>query len=1208
MIGRRTFYTRVCCPGAAFALVAGITLIDSPSIEAQQRVAVDTVRGDVIARDSVPIARAHVRVTGEDGVPRQALTDSSGGYSLVVKGSGVYELRVRAFGYMPLTVVVERARDRVSAGSRIERNLQLNPIPITLAGVRVVAAASARVVAAPGDRSAQWLSFLNESLPLDPGDISATAALQPGVTRIGADGTRVSIAGQSPDQNRTTIDGASANSPSLPSEGVRSAGVISNSYDVSRGHFSGGELAATTISGTNLWGGALGITSNASGLQYGGLRGGLSRNTQQLKVSGGAGGPLVRDRLFIYSALDVSRSTSPASGLALLDSSALRQLGVSTDSAHRLLRIAEQVGISFLAPSSIAQRASEFASVLARVDYALTDHTSLMMRLDGRRSRFSGLGSSPLTLSSAENSLEGKDAGVLAKLTSATGYWANELRVYRTTGSVTTGKTQSIPAGQVEVISDPGSGALTPSFLSVGGAPFAANQHHSLLEFADDLGRETESGKHRLHGGLLIQFETVSAMTVANPSGSYVFNSLADLANGNPTSFTRNLAAAAGTVRRQYAATYLSDIWHPANTVWLTYGLRFDGVNYGSRPALLNTVRALAPDARGGIPSELVLSPRVGFRFDVPSRGNWTLDGGIGRFAGTTPLDPLAAAWNETGANRSILTCIGAAAPAPTWREFATDPGTIPSSCTGGPSVYSSVAPSVTLFSPHFHAPQTWRASLGANGTIIATWGVMVDALLVHGTNTRSAVDRNLTRDPVFTLSDENGRPAYVSRSVIEPTTGSIAPSASRLNAALGPVLELGSAGQSWTGEITAGVSGFIRGKTLLSLYYTYARSRFLEGGVPAPGVYDATTAGNPMRLEWTDSPFTPRHAIQVMLSRGIARMRLSAIGRLSSGLPFTPIVGNDINGDGFANDRAFVFDPANAVDTTLGRSMERLRTTSSNDINTCLLRQAGHIAGSGSCHTPWSPALDLRAEIFALGNINSRRLIVTLTAANVTAGLDYWLHGADNLRGWGEYPVPDATLLQVSSFDPVRGAFSYTVNPHFGQQLVAAAPRLPFQLTLQARVTVGSDPRYQPLLNAITAGLGSAREGARAWLAQYVHNVPAAVLELAATDTSVLNLTLTQRAELQLQSDSLRPQFGAAVDALTAAVMERGPVTAIRQARLQQRTELVEWLASVALERTRQILTPVQFSKLPGWLIMPPTPTQLQHPRFTTTAQGEGP
>lgn len=1191
-----------------FALLLAFAPLLGRAAHAQQSVTTDTLRGQVTEQNGIPIAFAHVRVAGEDGRRHGVLTDSAGHYAVVVNGNGIYELRVTMFGYVPLTVVVQRpaivdvAGGR--SGARIERDVRMSAIPVSLATVSVVAAPSTRSVAAPGDRGARWLSALSESLPVDLGEIGATASLQPGVSRVGPNGSDLSVLGQSPDQNHTTVDGASSTGSSLPAEGVRSSGVVANSYDVSRRQFSGGELTATTISGTNIWGGALAVSGNVPALEYGSLPGSPSRSATALRVSSGGGGPVIRDRAFVYGALDVTHSTSPRAGLELLDPAALERLNISPDSAARMLAIANTLGV--YSPNATADRQvqSDFANAFARADYVLTEHHSLMVRVDGRRSRQTGLASAPLTLSPSGGDLQTRDAGILTKLTSTAGSWANDLSIYRTSGRTTTSATRSGPAGEVQVLSAAANGAVAPSIMNFGGSSFAIDQHHTLLEVADDVVRETANGTHRFHAGIMSQSETMSSADAANLNGAFTFNSLGDLAAGRPASFTRNVGAGTGTIRRDYTAGFASDIWHPNERLWLTYGLRMDGTRYGKRAALAGAVDSLAPDARGQLPSDLSLTPRIGFRYDIPSRAGWTVDGGVGGFAGVTRLAPLAALWRETGTGGAMLTCIGPAAPTPDWRAYGVDPATIPSTCVGGSELFSSVAPSAEVFGKNFRSPRTWRASIGLNGNFTPVWGVMVDALLLRGMDYPSAIDRNLSSTPRLALPDENGRLAYVTATDIDPATGGIAPAASRIDPMLGSLVELGSSGKAWTGELSAGVTG-----PRLSLYYTYTRSRMLEGGVPAPGVYDATTAGNPSQLEWHDGAFAPRHTLQMMASGGIAsRVRLTAIGRLSSGLPFTPMVASDINGDGFANDRAFVFDPATTADPALAAAMNRLRETASPGIAACLRGQAGRIAGPGSCQTSWTPSLDLRAELYAVGNINSRRLMLTLTASNVTAGVDYLLHGPDHLRGWGEYPTPDATLLQARGFDPARRAFNYVLNPHFGQPLETGLQRLPFRLTLQARITFGSDPRYQPMLSAITAGMGSSSQSVRSWLARYVHNIPSAVLQIAGTDTTALKLTLQQRVALQTVSDSLSPAFASAVTALAAAVLERGPMTVVRRAHLQERSATVESLVHTSLERTRQILTPDQFAQLPGWLVRPPTGTRLQRPEFTTTVQSEGP
>ena len=44
----------------------------------------------------------------------------------------------------------------------------------------------------------------------------------------------------------------------------------------------------------------------------------------------------------------------------------------------------------------------------------------------------------------------------------------------------------------------------------------------------------------------------------------------------------------------------------------------------------------------------------------------------------------------------------------------------------------------------------------------------------------------------------------------------------------------------------------------------------------------------------------------------------------VESGALFTPMIAGDVNGDGYLNDRAFVFDPARTADTALPRRCDR--------------------------------------------------------------------------------------------------------------------------------------------------------------------------------------------------------------------------------------------------------------------------------------------
>src|SRR5439155_1450829 len=86
-------------------------------------------------------------------------------------------------------------------------------------------------------------------------DLNTLATLAPGVVGIGeTDSTSgaFSVAGQRSTANTITLDGLSFGSGNVPQDALRTTRVVTSTYDVARGQFSGGLVASTTRSGTNV--------------------------------------------------------------------------------------------------------------------------------------------------------------------------------------------------------------------------------------------------------------------------------------------------------------------------------------------------------------------------------------------------------------------------------------------------------------------------------------------------------------------------------------------------------------------------------------------------------------------------------------------------------------------------------------------------------------------------------------------------------------------------------------------------------------------------------------------------------------------------------------------------------------------------------------------------------------------------------------------
>ena len=129
--------------------------------------------------------------------------------------------------------------------------------------------------------------------------------------------------------------------------------------------------------------------------------------------------------------------------------------------------------------------------------------------------------------------------------------------------------------------------------------------------------------------------------------------------------------------------------------------------------------------------------------------------------------------------------------------------------------------------------------------------------------------------------------------------------------------------------------------------------------------------------------------------------------GSFRSGTPYTPIVGGDINGDGYANDRAFIFDPAKTADPALAAGMRALLATGSRSARDCLESQLGKVAARNSCEGPWTSTANLTFSFNPVKVRMPQRANLSFQISNPLGAADVLLHGEDHLHGWGQPFIP---------------------------------------------------------------------------------------------------------------------------------------------------------------------------------------------------------
>lgn len=1169
-------------------LFALLFIVSLPiSLRAQ---AMSQLRGRITTIESGAIFGARVQVTPDSGVTRETKTDSAGWYHVEVPGhSSSFVISVEAIGLQSATHVIS------STDIAAPLDFVLTRPPIVLPAIRVRAphleTGVGRWTPGSSDRSRGSSEFRRR--PMETDDAAALAEMSGGSESFTPSGGGISLTGQAPAQTHVMLDGASGNGTILPREAISSVAVVTNSYDVARGEFTGGNLDVRTQSAGNEWGGTLRLEGRHPWLQYGDTRPVLRNRSAYAAVDAGGGGAIIHDRLFSYAAITAHQSASPVRSIGNLVGADTHELGLHPDSLMSFLSLTDAWRPR---STSLNHNGSSIKSGLFRIDAALSQHHSFTLRLNGQVSETSNSGSWS-SVGGTGTLIKDHAYGLLARLGSDGKYAVNDLRLHLTHAGRASSMEDSTATGIVrialeDVIGDP---AIT-NLRFAGSPPTPRNTNQRSFQLLDDFLITSPDRRHRFRLGGEFGNQAYTALPRTN-YGSFNFTSLADLRQNRPAWFTRSFEFSPHTTAFTRAAFFAADE-RKLGASEFTIGLRAERSWYPQPRSMSSAVVSAFGTESNDVASAWRISPRMGF--SVPLKMSWdrgvrgtTLQGGFGEFVGTLPVQLVSASRMETGSADVIdLVCTGPAAPSPDWARYRRDPTTIPTTCADGQQAFASRLPRATLFAPDFSPPRVWRASLSAGGAAGGALTWRIETSLLRGVSQPVAFDRNLHSDLGFSSPVEGGRHIYAPVGAIDPRTGGIAPGASRQFPELGIVQEITGAGHSEAVQVTGGVAKFfgLRGSAVFNYAYTLARETISP--LTPPGGASGSVGGSPRGLEWAPSPYAPRHRLRAELtSRQTNSLSFSVVGRIASGLPFTPMTDGDVNGDGVSNDRAFIFelDAPGTREAEVGAGIRRLSNTAPRGVRHCLQSQAGRIAAPNSCWAGWTASLDLRAALEvgpALPASPYKRVTLWFIAQNIPSGLDYLLHGSDKLRNWGQFSAVDHSLLSVVGFDPISHSYRYDVNPGFGQPASRLGlNRIPFSFSIQARIAVGSDRAYQSFKDRIAVvsdGDAAMRpENLRFYFEGQLPNVPAQVLALNAP--LHLFLSTSQATRLQQAADSLAGESTVLISELVDAVEAAGPTTGgLPWRRVTELSERATGWRRTAVEITESILTPDQWEHMP--------------------------
>lgn len=1098
------------------ARVALSLLLFAAPLGAQQT---DVIRGRVIGPDSAPIQGANVRATSyAGGVMKTATTDKRGSYTIVfINGEGDYWLDFTKIGFAPKRYEIKRIGDEevLLGDARMSNTVQtLGTMQVTGQGNRPLPNRSGNSPDVGGGER----PLANNGLPPDQaGNLAQMAATVAGIQIIpGLDGApdMFSLLGLSGDQNNTTFNGLGSGISALPPDILATTSILPYTFDPAKGGFSGAQIAIQTIPGSNFSRRAMTNADISPSLEWPDAT--ASAQGQQytfLRLGGNAAGPIAMDRAFYNSAYNVGRRYNDVQTLLNTSPAGLAAAGVAPDSASRLLGILRDQHVPLTFATAPTIQSQDVAQVFGNVDLSPSASGaghSFTLGAGGNVQRSQPVSRGGLLLTTPSHAGEATLWGANMAVVHTNYFWFGVLSK-TTFGLAATSNSsepyEHVPEGTVRVSSTLPDGSASVKALSFGGNSSLSSSANQTAQINNQLSWFSLDSKHTIKLTSSLARDAFSVDLTPSLLGSFTFNSLADLEAGRASSFARTLAKNTRSGSQVIGAASLGDYWRPSPNVQVQYGLRVDANRFLSTPSF-NSAVSDALDLRNDVvPNRAYASPRVGVQWyygDSPKIAyapgaarppRAVIHAGVGVFQNMATSQLISPAVSSTGLSTSTqtITCVGSAVPFPDWNAFLSDPSSIPSRCADGStgSAFATSAPNVTLFDPRFREPQSVRAAGDWSGPVLDNRFVFgIQGIASAGLAQTRQIDANFDPNLRFQLGNEAGRPIFADPSTIVPATGAISPGAARVSSGFQHVWMERSDLRVDSRQLTLNLKPVTANARLKwDLSYTLVDVNEMVNGF-------TNTASNPLEKYWGPHLAPGRHTLMLQWSDFPIRdiVYLTANLRLMSGPRYTPMVGGDVNGDGIANDRAFVFDPRATTDSSTAAAMRTLLSNGTSAARQCLERQLGALATRGSCQAPWTAtggfAIKLNPQKIGL----PKRATVSFAVQNPFALADLALHGSTGVHGWGQSIAPDQNLLYVRGFDPVTKQYKYEVNQRFGstRPQQSTAQLLPF-ISLSVQLDVGMPRERQLLTQRLDLGRGhpGAKQGAESMKTLGISSIP---------------------------------------------------------------------------------------------------------------------